>query len=177
MELGTLRPSQKRLWRLWYALDDLLARPALSKNQMRVVLGHLVDTLCMRRELLSVLCLSYSFVGTGGEEVLRLPREVCCELEVCRDVLLLVYADLRREPCSRMYCSDASKAGYALHASPVCPAEFWKATAYKERWRFTSRRTPLASGAAASRGVEAGFDAAPVFSAWADAELEAEAVH
>ena len=175
LELGTLRPSQKRLWRLWYALDELLARPALSKNQMRVVLGHLVDTLCMRRELLSVLCLSYSFVGTGGDDVLRLPREVCWELEVCRDVLLLVYVDLRREPCPRMYCSDASKAGYALHSSPVCPAEFWKATAHKERWRFTSRRTPPAGGGEASRGVEASFDAAPLFNAWAEAELEEEA--
>ena len=162
------------MWRLWFALDELVRRPYLSQNQMRVVLGHLVDTLCLRRELLAILCLSYTFVGKGGDAVVKLPKDVVNEMEICRDLLPLVFTDLAREPLPRMYCSDASGVGYALHSAPVSVPEFWEATAFRGRWRFASRRDPAPHETRAAQGLGADLDCAPKFQAWVDAELAAE---
>ncbi len=90
LEARAIRPSQRRLWQPWLAVDEVARRPFLSRDQLRVVLGHLVDTLRLRRELLSVLCLAYAIVGKGGDAVVRLPSGVREALEVCRDVLLLI---------------------------------------------------------------------------------------
>jgi hypothetical protein len=89
--------------------------------------------LCSRRELLAILCQAYRFIGKGGTEVDRLPAPVVAELTVVRDTLLLCYSDLGREPLPRMYCSDASGYGYALHVAQLEAAEFWSITAYRER--------------------------------------------
>ena len=63
LEARALRPSHRRLWRLCFAVDEAVLWPYLSRDQMRVVLGHLVDTLCLRRELLAVLCLAHTFIA------------------------------------------------------------------------------------------------------------------
>ena len=90
-----------------------------------MLLGHVVDMLCIRRELLAVLCHAYVFVGHGGKEVRRLPQEVINEVLVTRDVLVLAYADLGRELNSKFYCSDASGVGFAVHRAEISPEDFW----------------------------------------------------
>ena len=65
---------------------------------MRILLGHIVDMLCLRRELLAILCHAYVLVGHGGAEVRKLPVPVVAELELTRDTLVLVFSDLGREP-------------------------------------------------------------------------------
>lgn len=117
LENRRLMLGRRRLWRLWFALDELLARPWLSGQQMRVVVGHLVDAFCLRRELLSTLCQVYVFAGHATAEVRRLPQAVVDELLVARDLLMLCVEDLGREPLRRMYCYDASGLGYEVHSS------------------------------------------------------------
>ena len=174
LEAKTLRPTRKRLWRLWYALDELLAKPFLSPCHMRVVLGHVVDMLCLRRELLAILCHAYVFIGDGSETVRRLPTAVIAELQVARDVLPLCYTDLGREPYQAMFCSDASDIGFALHQSAVSTEEFWAATAYKERWRFQPA-APECCEASAPSGLGGGLEEiAPEFMAWAEEEIDRE---
>lgn len=170
-----LMVGRRRLWRLWLALDELLARPFFSGRQMRVVVGHLVDAFCLRRELLAVLCHTYVFIGRATDEVRRIPASVSDELLVARDVLMLCVADLGREPLDWMYCSDASGVGYAAHQSSVSTEEFWSFAQFRERWRFKPKlaATELEENIVGASPEVLGY--APRFHEWAASELEAEA--
>jgi hypothetical protein len=133
---GQLRPKPQRVWRLRKALDQIIGRPWMSPDQLRKVLGHLVDLFIVRRECLCCLLQVYRFVGGGGKTVQRLPRAVVDELWCCRALLPLAFQDLRRDAHPRVYCSDSSTKGYALHVTQSSPCEFWAAAKWKERWRF-----------------------------------------
>ena len=66
---GQLRPKPQRVWRLRKALDQIIARPWMSPDQLRKVIGHLVDMFIVRRECLCCLLQVYRFVGAGGKTV------------------------------------------------------------------------------------------------------------
>eukprot|EP00973_Karenia_brevis_P080377 11151153-Karenia_brevis.AAC.1 len=54
--------SPRSLWRIRLGIDELLCRGACTGNQLAAVFGHFTHKAMMRRELLSILNVSYKFV-------------------------------------------------------------------------------------------------------------------
>jgi hypothetical protein len=65
LESRVPRPSRRRMWRLWFGVDDVVRRPSLSPDQ----LGFCSGMLFSRWESRSILRHSCAFVGYGGAEV------------------------------------------------------------------------------------------------------------
>ena len=176
-----LLPRWRRMWRLWFALSEVLRLRVLAPSQMRRLIGHLVDHFAARRETLCVLNAAYRFVGDGEGPVRPLDQEVLAELRVARGVLPLCGLRLDRPICPRVYCSDASDKGYALHVTTASPEEAWEAARFRERWRFRETegeavgrdRSLVLQGASAQAFACPGYDRE--FSLWAAARMEEEA--
>ena len=62
-----LLPRPRRMWRLWWAITEILSKKVLAPSHMRKLVGHLVDHFATRRELLSGLGSVYEFIGDGCE--------------------------------------------------------------------------------------------------------------
>ena len=75
-------------------------------------------------------------MGDGEGPVRPLSQEVLAELSVARGILPLCGLRLDRPICKRVYCSDASDKGYALHVTMATMEEAWEAARFRERWRF-----------------------------------------
>ena len=94
-----LLPRWRRVWRLWFALTEVLRLRVLAPGQMRRIIGHLVDHFAARRETLCVLNAVYRFVGDGEGPVRPLSQEVLAELRVARGILPLCGLRLDRPIC------------------------------------------------------------------------------
>ncbi|CAK0818425.1 unnamed protein product, partial [Prorocentrum cordatum] len=114
-----LLPRRRRMWRLRFALDELLLRPALAPTQMRRVVEHLVDHFSARRELLSCLCSVYRFIGDGAGPARRLDTATLEELRVIQGPLPLAAVELGRSIAEVAFRSDASEHGFAAHQTRV----------------------------------------------------------
>ena len=82
-----LRIKPKNVWRLHAAISGLLRRGWCSGYMLRAVLGHVTWTSMLRREVLTVLQSSYSFVAAYGEKQARIWKSVAMELATIRDLL------------------------------------------------------------------------------------------
>ncbi len=63
--LREIRQSLKRSWRLWMALDHILARGRLWSSQLEVVLGRFTFLALLCRPALSLMHSVYSYVRQG----------------------------------------------------------------------------------------------------------------
>lgn len=82
---------------------------------MRRVVGRLVDHLSVRRETLSTLQEVSRFICDGAGPQRALPAALVQELRVIQGVLPMCVQALGRPILQRVYCSDASDLGYAVH--------------------------------------------------------------
>ena len=80
----------------------------------------------------------------------------------------------------RVYCSDASDKGYALHVTTATTEEAWEAARFRERWRFKEAeglavgrdRSLVLQGASAESFACPGYERD--FSLWATSRMEEE---
>ena len=134
---------------------------------MRQVVGHLVDHLSVRRECLCCLDAVYRFIGDGIGGPERLSSKVLRELTVCKGLLVLVHANLGRPVLPKVYCSDSSTDGFALHETDASAVEVLEAIRWRERWRFRDPDPKANLVVSSFRGTLAGcVSVAPLFMQW-----------
>ena len=92
-ELGVLKPSQVRVWKLHQAVSRLLEYPFLSSRNPSVILGHFTFLWCIDRKLLCIPHACYQFVNKGFKTPKRLLDSVLRELRWARDTIFLVRAN------------------------------------------------------------------------------------
>ena len=155
----TLRPKRDRLWRLWHGINGALRRRSLAGWQVRVLLGHLVSFMQLRRPLLSIFRDSYDFyAGTDLTTARPLPKGVRTELRSAQSLLFLVSVDMAI-PLGRVaYASDASLLGYALLETDASAEELDEILLHRERSRFQVREKYVERDHDGFKGMMAGVD-------------------
>ena len=133
---GMVRIKPSRIWRLAYALDEALARPSLSGGALEVLLGHVTWAGLVRREILSVLNVSYRYVKTCHDWPATLWPAVRRELQQVKSLLPLLRADLRGKWHDKMIAPDASHFGLGVCERGDCRDMAASLGGVSERWRF-----------------------------------------
>ena len=132
----TVRIKPSRLWKLRFALDELLDRGACSSRTMESVLGHCTWASLLRREALGIFHQCYAFIRHDRSRLRTLWPGVRKELWRFRSLLPLLYTDIGADWHDIIYASDASPYG-----SGICYKRSSSSTAgvhgrHSERWRF-----------------------------------------
>ena len=134
--LGSVQVSAARDHRLDQALLACSARPALSGEELQVIVGHMTMRSLLNRGLLSILRHVYVFIQKNYLVRRRLWPSVLREIEIFRNLMVLGAADLRAGWDPRIYCTDACPSGYAVLERYL--GDSWSREVGKEdeRWRY-----------------------------------------
>ena len=133
---GKVQATPHRDWRLDRALQACQAAPALSGEELEVLIGHMTSRALLHRGLMGVLRHSYVFVRTHYGQRRRLWPSVLHELELFRCLMPLGQADLFAEWDGQSLCTDACPSGYAVCESDWSAEDAAKVGREDERWRF-----------------------------------------
>ena len=138
VNMGTRLLTNKpdRMWRLRFAVCELLGQGHCAGSLLRIVLGHVIHAFLIQRCALSVLQHSFAFVHAHLDVDTKFSEEVRGELEVVVGLLPFITHFAGAEDYTTAYCSDASLKGYALHYGTFSQAAISRATETFERWRF-----------------------------------------
>ena len=89
----------RSVWKLRYAIEELLRRGRASGHLVRVLVGHLTWASMVRREALGLLNATYAFIVSAGVEVEALWPAVRTELWRARCLLPLLVARCKFDVC------------------------------------------------------------------------------
>ena len=149
---GSVRVTAGRDHRLDRALQACSTRPAMTGEELEMIVGHITIRGLLHRGLLSVLRYCYIFIRESYHTRQALWRSVARELEMFRCLMPLGVADLRAPWCPDIYCTDASLSGYAVYGRELAFDEVREIGREDERWRFY--RGPVIAPRAAALGDE-----------------------
>lgn len=133
---GRVTPSHERLWRVRLAIRELLRRGKSSGQQLERLVGHMTFISLCRREALSVLGESYTFIRRHYQQIVPLWKSVRNELEKWDGIAPLIFSDLRRPWSERLLAVDASEWGLGVTTSQIKSADSQALGGCIERWRF-----------------------------------------
>ena len=134
-------PRPERAWRVRGAALALHEQGRAIGQVVEVFLGHVAFLFALAPHLFSILEALYSFVHEHPDNVGVFCERCLSELHAVANVILFVRRDMAL-PCDEVVlCSDASKAGYALHSTPASEAEVECLARVNERWRFKPERS------------------------------------
>ena len=133
---GRVTPSHERLWRVRLAIRELLRRGKSSGQQLERLVGHMTFISLCRREALSVLGESYTFIRRHYQQIVPLWKSVRDELEKWDGIAPLIFSDLRRPWSERLLAVDASEWGLGVTTSQIKSADSQALGGCIERWRF-----------------------------------------
>ncbi|CAE7560259.1 UPF1 [Symbiodinium sp. CCMP2592] len=134
--LGTVQVSAARDHRLDQALLACSSRPALSGEELQVIVGHMTMRALLNRGLLSILRHIYVFIQENYLVRRRLWPSVVREIEVFRGAMVLGVADLRASWDPKVYCTDACPSGYAVLERHLGSSSAREVGKEDERWRY-----------------------------------------
>eukprot|EP00971_Amphidinium_carterae_P333911 6468918-Amphidinium_carterae.1 len=162
-----LRNKPERVWKLIYAIREVIAMRVIPGWVLRVLNGHLVSQFLIHRCALSCLSDCFAFALHNLDKWTRLPESVISELRVSCGILPLIRADLGASWVRWLLCSDASDKGYALHASQTPPEKLSTVACWKENWRYKEVSVQTVFDEDEFRGISAeDFSKAPTFESW-----------
>ena len=133
---GSVQVTAARDHRLDQALLACSARPALSGEELQVIVGHMTMRSLLNRGLLSILRHIYVFIQENYLVRRSLWPSVVREIEIFRCLMVLGGADLRAGWDPRVYCTDACPSGYAVMERDLGSQEARGIGKEDERWRF-----------------------------------------
>ncbi|CAK0861196.1 unnamed protein product, partial [Prorocentrum cordatum] len=126
----------RNVWRLRYAIEEVLRRKKVSGHLLRILLGHITWTSLVRREALALLNTAYAFVEVNGVDLQELWPAVRRELWQVRRFLPLLACDLSAPWSSHVTCSDASEFGLGVCRRRAPRSEVARIGRVSERWRY-----------------------------------------
>lgn len=133
---GILKPSRKRLWKVRLAIQEILKRGSISGRQLERVVGHMSFISMGRREGLSILGDTYTFIRRFYTVQHKLWRSVRRELAVWYGISPLLWKDLRAPWSDTVHATDASEWGCGATVAKVPIEHVREAGKFSERWRF-----------------------------------------
>eukprot|EP00438_Fugacium_kawagutii_P014095 Skav231798 [mRNA] locus=scaffold734:131220:155475:+ [translate_table: standard] len=136
---GKLKPKAARLWKLRLAIREILRRGRVSGQQLERLVGHITFVSLCRREALSVLGDSYTFIRRHYAQVVPLwksVRKFRKELLNWDGIAPLIFCQLDADWGNTLYAVDASEWGLGVTTTNIDVLEAKGLWAYNERWRF-----------------------------------------
>ena len=137
-EVGLVRPTSKRLWRISMAFEYMTTAKVSYKLVQRL-LGHAMTVCVINRSGMPIFRKLYDFVEHQSPPRRLYPSEVA-EVWTFIGLLPLLTADMRRPWSDVITATDASPDGYGVCESLAPPGAARDLGAWNERWRF--RRLP-----------------------------------
>ena len=133
---GKICIKKSRLWKLTYALEEVIARKHASGRTLEILLGHLTWAMMVRREALSLFVHIYPFCQNHRDQHCRIPNNVLRELYQAKSILPLLRCDVHSEWSSLVHCSDASLDGIGVCSAHFDPGTIHSIGTQAERWRY-----------------------------------------
>jgi len=133
---GRVGPTAQRDWRLEIALRECEKGPAMSGEELEVIVGHVTVRAMLHRGLLSILKHVYSFIADSYHFRQKLWPSVIKELKCFRALMVLGIAELRSTWDGQPLMTDACLTGYAVCEGNLDYHEVREVAVFDERWRF-----------------------------------------
>ncbi|OLP86116.1 Gag-Pro-Pol polyprotein [Symbiodinium microadriaticum] len=131
-----LRPLPHRIWRLIFAMRQLLKIGRCSGKQLERVIGHATFVGLGRREVLSIFGETYTYIHSHYYHAHRLWPSVRRELALWISLCPLLWRDLAAPWASEVTAVDASTWGLGAVVADFTPNEVRELGRFSERWRF-----------------------------------------
>ncbi|CAK0898069.1 unnamed protein product, partial [Prorocentrum cordatum] len=161
---GRVISRPERSERLRQASLWLEQRPRVTGREVERYVGHLIDHLMMKRELLSILRSLYDFVRECYHVRARLWPSAAREVEQCRRLLPLMSANLRLQWSPTVFAYDACLTGMATCQTTLSSDLVKRIGSVSERWRYrmpsaiSARRSALGVRSGGYEASEGPFD-------------------
>ncbi len=120
---SVMRPSAKRVWKLYLAIDDVLNHPTMSSKQLEVLVGHYTFLALVRRPLLAFMLSVYAIIQKDYRRPRQLWPSIIRELRWMRATCPLILCDLAAPVLCRVMVSDASLDGQGVSVDMVAEPE------------------------------------------------------
>ena len=133
-EVGTINPTPVRLWNLIYGFEYCTKHP-VSSDFIQRLLGHAMTVCVLCRPGMSVFRTLYDYSCKGFPPQKLWPSAIR-ECHNFIGILPLLVGNLRRPWATRVFCSDASPAGYGLLEGNFPIEDVESVGSWNERWRF-----------------------------------------
>lgn len=110
-ERGRAPVAPRRIWRLRFAILELLKLEKFDGARLMRLIGHYTYVALLRRETLCIFSAAYAFVRASGGSSMRIWPSVRRELEWAGAILPLIFSDFLTPWALVVYASDASARG------------------------------------------------------------------
>ena len=141
---GYLSLKSSRICKLKCAIDELLSQQFCSGRALQVVVGHITWAMMCRREGLSILHSTYSFIHHNPQSVARLWPSVRKELAWVASLLPLFRMKLNCGWSDDVTASDSSPFGIGVCSRKLDVNTVKDLGGCSERWRFKFEDAMLA---------------------------------
>ncbi|CAE8588527.1 unnamed protein product [Polarella glacialis] len=131
-----LRIKRERLWRLKFAIEDVLSRSRVSGALLECIIGHCTWIALLRRESLSVFSSVYAFCQKHRSTAVELWPSVKKELIWFKSILPLLTVSLSSPWYNTVTASDSSPAGYGVCTRKLSSEKVASIGRVSEKWRF-----------------------------------------
>ncbi|CAK0894772.1 unnamed protein product [Prorocentrum cordatum] len=126
-------------------------RPRVTGKEIERFVGHVIDHIMLRRELLCILRALYDFIREHYAERRRLWPSAAAEVAQCRSLLSVMFSNLRMPWSPIVVASDACLSGMAAATTNLPVSVVSSIGRVSERWRYrvptavSARKSALAS--------------------------------
>ena len=136
---GRILPRPHERDRARKVLLWLARQPKVNGQMIERVIGHCIHFFMLRRECLSVFRAIYDFKQAHYNDRVTLWKTAAEECRQAAALLLVCYADLKREWHSEVTCSDASLTGTGVCAATFDVQQVCYHGSQRELWRYKSK--------------------------------------
>ena len=133
---GLILNQPKRIWRIRWALEHVLAVGKCSGKELERLIGHVTFMFLIRREMLSLLSTCYAFIEQNYDRRCWLWKCLKNELSTVLALLPLALADVCAPWSTEVVCTDACEYGYGACSSQWDAGDVQRVGAVHERWRY-----------------------------------------
>ena len=146
-ERGEIRNKAKRLWRAFFAGQEILRRRRVATKVLEVWLGHMTSIFMISPHALSCFFHIYRYIQQHRDGRSTLWGEVRHEIRLSLGMIWLSCSSIRFDPVYHVDAGDASSSAYALLYTLATPAEVRHLIKWRESWRYQPMPTVLKSAA------------------------------
>ena len=147
---GEIRNKPKRLWRAFFAGQEILRRRRVPTKVLEVWLGHMTSIFMISPHALSCFFHIYRYIQQHRDGRSTLWAEVRHEIRLSLGMIWLSCSSIKFDPVYHVDAGDASSSAYALMYTLATPVEVRHLINWRESWRY--QPTPMVLKSAAESG-------------------------
>lgn len=137
---GRVGPTLARLWRIRVGIRELLHRGWASGQQLERLVGHMTFVSLCRRESLSILGDTYTYIKRHYSKAAPLWKSVRRELACWDGLAPLIFVNMTSPWDTTIYAVDASEWGMGVTTGKVSAMLAKQLGRHVERWRFKDKQ-------------------------------------